>query len=134
MRFTTQKINNDTTHTQTPQFLTTCRGTNPNNFTRNRKMPPQQLIQTILNRKGTTLSTDLRRYHKITNTPPISKPGYLKQRQKLNPQALTSLIDYHNTNFYNPQNPTDEKDIQTLKNYLILAGDGSSLRICQEIT
>ena len=129
MRFTPQKINNDTTYTQTPQFTNTCRGTNPQNFTRNRKMPPQKLIQTLLNKKGTTTSTDLRRYHKITNTKPISKPGYLKQREKLNPKAIQDLTNYHNTNFYNPQNPTDEKDIQTLKNYLILAGDGSSINI-----
>jgi hypothetical protein len=129
MRFTPQKINNDTTYTQTPQFTNTCRDTNPNNFTKNRKMPPQKLIQTILNKKGTTTSTDLRRYHKITNTKPISKPKYLKQREKLNPKAIQNLTNYHNTNFYNPQNPTNEKDIQTLKNYLTLAGDDSSPNI-----
>ncbi|MDR0373521.1 MAG: hypothetical protein LBI79_08210 [Nitrososphaerota archaeon] len=129
MRFTPQKINNDITYTQTQQFTTTCRGTNPQNFTRNRKMPPQKLIQTLLNKKDTTLSIDLRRYQKITNTKPITKTGYLKQRKKLNPNAITDLINHHNTNFYNPQTPKDQTDIQTLKDYLILAGDGSSLNI-----
>ena len=30
----------------------------------------------------------------------FSKPGYLKQRMKLNPDAFLDLYHYHNKNFY----------------------------------
>jgi hypothetical protein len=56
---------------------------------------------------------------------PISKPGYLKQRQKLNPNAIMTLIDYHNTDLYK----NNKQDLKTYKNYLIIANDSSNLNL-----
>jgi len=53
----------------------------------------------------------------------ISKPGYLKQRMKLNPDAFLDLYHYHNKNFYS------EPGYETLNGYLVLAADGSGINI-----
>ncbi|MFR7391605.1 MAG: hypothetical protein ACLUTF_02290 [Anaerostipes hadrus] len=43
----------------------------------------------MINRKGLTLALELRNYMKIAHPgTSISKPGYLKQRMKLNPDAF----------------------------------------------
>jgi hypothetical protein len=55
----------------------------------------------------------------------ISKPGYLKQRMKLNPDAFKYLYQSHNKNFY--QDP--EVEPYTYKGFLILAADGSDINI-----
>ena len=52
-----------------------------------------------------------------------SKPGYLKQRMKLNPDAFLELYKYHNRNFY------ADSTFSTYKNHLILAADGSDINI-----
>ena len=55
----------------------------------------------MINRKGLTLKLELRNYMKITHPgTEISKPGYLKQRMKLNPEAIKFLYQNHNKNFY----------------------------------
>lgn len=53
----------------------------------------------------------------------ISKPGYLKQRMKLNPLAFYELYRYHNRNFY------AQPGFSTFQRYLVLAADGSGLNI-----
>ena len=55
----------------------------------------------------------------------ISKPGYLKQRMKLNPEAFKYLYQSHNKNFY------QDTDIEpyTYNGYLVLAADGSNINI-----
>ena len=53
----------------------------------------------------------------------ISKPGYLKQRMKLNPDAFLELYKYHNRNFY------ADSIFSTYKDHLILAADGSDINI-----
>ncbi|WP_270391947.1 transposase [Blautia massiliensis (ex Durand et al. 2017)] len=53
----------------------------------------------------------------------ISKPGYLKQRMKLNPDAFLELYKYHNRNFY------ADSTFSTYKDHLILAADGSDINI-----
>jgi hypothetical protein len=53
----------------------------------------------------------------------ISKPGYLKQRMKLNPQAIRALCDFHNSSIY------QEEELETLKGYFILAADGSNINV-----
>ena len=78
-----EKMNSD-------EFKAFCRSGNKNYFTRIRKMPLQDLLFTMINRKGLTLALELRNYMKIAHPgTSISKPGYLKQRMKLNPDALT---------------------------------------------
>lgn len=55
----------------------------------------------------------------------ISKPGYLKQRMKLNPEAFKYLYQSHNKNFY--QDP--EVEPYTYNGFLVLAADGSNINI-----
>ena len=83
------------------EFKAFCRLGNKNHFTRIRKMPLQDLLFTMINRKGLTLALELRNYMKLAHPGvSISKPGYLKQRMKLNPDAFFELYKYHNRNFY----------------------------------
>ena len=78
------------------EFKAFCRLGNKNHFTRIRKMPLQDLLFTMINRKGLTLALELRNYMKLAHPGvSISKPGYLKQRMKLNPDAFLELYKYH---------------------------------------
>ena len=106
------------------EFKVFCRSSNKNYFTRVRKMPLHDLLFTMINRKGLTLALELRNYMKIAHPgTSISKPGYLKQRMKLNPDAFLELYKYHNRNFY------ADSSFLTYKDHLILAADGSALNI-----
>jgi hypothetical protein len=53
----------------------------------------------------------------------ISKPGYLKQRQKLAPEAISALCDFHNAGLYR------EEDMETFNGYLVIASDGSGINV-----
>ena len=106
------------------EFKAFCRSGNQNHFTRIRKMPLQDLLFTMINRKGLTLALELRNYMKIAHPGTfISKPGYLKQRMKLNPDAFLELYKYHNRNFY------ADSSFSTYKGHLILAADGLDINI-----
>ena len=106
------------------EFKAFCRLGNKNHFTRIRKMPLQDLLFTMINRKGLTLALELRNYMKIAHPGTfISKPGYLKQRMELNPDAFLELYKYHNRNFY------ADSSFSTYKGHLILAADGSDINI-----
>lgn len=71
---------NDQSTIRTESFLDLCRNS-PNVLIRRRKMPTEDLIYSMINRKGLTLKLELRNYMKITHPgTEISKPGYLKQR------------------------------------------------------
>ena len=88
---------NDQSTIRTESFLDLCRNS-PNVLIRRRKMPTEDLIYSMINRKGLTLKLELRNYMKITHPgTEISKPGYLKQRMKLNPEAIKFL--YPNATF-----------------------------------
>jgi len=107
-------------------FADICRDGNPKALIRHRKMPVEDLLYSMINRKGLTLSLELRNYMNISHPgTQISKPGYLKQRMKLNPEAFRYLYQYHNRNFY-----TDlETEADTYKGYLLLAVDGSNVNV-----
>ena len=55
----------------------------------------------------------------------ISKPGYLKQRMKLNPEAFVDLYQFHNRNFYSDP----EAELYTINGFLVLAADGSNINV-----
>ena len=62
------------------EFQDFCRNGNPSSFIRNRKMPLTDLLFTMLNRKGITLSLELRNYMNTAHPGmELSKTGYLKQ-------------------------------------------------------
>jgi hypothetical protein len=88
-------------------------------------MPLDNLILTVLFRKGRTLHMELRGFKKIFGLKEaISKVGYLKQRLKLNPAAFLELAKYHACNFYRDTEMAKKKN-----GYLILTVDGSAINI-----
>ena len=106
------------------EFYDFCRNGNPASFIRNRKMPLTDLMFTMINRRGITLSLELRNYMKTAHPGmEISKPGYLKQRMKLNPLAFYELYRHHNRNFY------ADPGFSHFHGYLVLAADGSGINI-----
>lgn len=127
MRKSGIRLNKDLFFINSSMFLPICRFFNINHFTRNRKLPLNHLILSIINRKGLTLSMEIRRFFRLlkpNNKDSISKAGYLKQRLKLNPAAFVALNDYHIKNFYE-----DEIDLIKFKNHFVFAVDGSTINL-----
>ena len=89
-------------------------------------MPVDDLAFSMINRKGLTLKLELRGYMNISHPGiQISKPGYLKQRMKLNPEAFVDLYQFHNRNFYSDP----DTELYNINGFLILAADGSDINI-----
>ncbi|MEC0232668.1 IS4 family transposase [Paenibacillus alba] len=125
MRYSESRINRGMIYAQTPSFVKMCKVQKNTHFTRNRKMPLNNLMLTVLFRKGLTLHMELRAFKKTLNLKEtISKVGYLKQRLKLNPAAFLSLARHHARNFYD-----DGQMVKKFKGYLILAVDGSAVNV-----
>jgi hypothetical protein len=112
-------------YAKTIAFVNLCRALKETHFTRIRKMSLDNLMLSVLFRKGRTLHMELRSFKKLLALKDtISKVGYLKQRLKLNPVAFLGLARHHAENFY--------KDTQMVKKkngYLVLAADGSAMNI-----
>ena len=126
MRKSGNRIIRDIDRIHSEPFTLLCRNGNANVFVRNRKMPLDDLTFSMINRKGLTLKLELRGYMNISHPgTQISKPGYLKQRMKLNPEAFVDLYQFHNRNFY----ADPETELYTVNGYLILAADGSDINI-----
>lgn len=126
MRKSKDRLLKDQNNILSNSFIEVCRNGKTNTLVRRRKMPLEDLVYSMINRKGLTLKLELRNYMKITH-PGVetSKPGYLKQRMKLNPEAFKVLYQSHNKNFY------QDADVEpyTYKGYLVLAADGSDINI-----
>ena len=126
MRKSYSRIDSDVTITKSENFIDTCRGGKKNVFVRLRKLSVQNLVYSLIIRRGLTIKMEMRGFMKIASPGvTISKPGYLKQRMKLNPEALEILFKFHNKNFYS--DPETEK--YTFNGHLVLAADGSSVNI-----
>ena len=126
MRKSGSRIFCDIDRIHSDPFAAICRNGNPTVFIRNRKMPLDDLTFSMINRKGLTLKLELRGYMKISHPgTQISKPGYLKQRMKLNPEAFVDLYQFHNRNFYSDP----DAELYTVNGFLVLAADGSDINI-----
>ena len=126
MRKSGSRIKCDVDRIRSASFKEFCRNGNSNVFVRNRKMPPDDLAFSMINRKGLTLKLELRGYMNISHPgTQISKPGYLKQRMKLNPEAFVDLYQFHNRNFYSDP----EAELYTINGFLVLAADGSNINV-----
>lgn len=124
VRNSQNRIVMDMSHISSNEFIDICRKNNSHKFIRNRKLPLKDLLFSMINRKGLSLALELRNFMKIMHPgESISKPGYLKQRMKLNPEAFRELYHFHNKNFYNNSN------YKTYKDYIILAADGSNINV-----
>lgn len=126
MRKSGKRIKLDIGRIHSEDFSEVCRNGNPNVFVRNRKMPVSDLAYSMINRKGLTLKLELREYMNISHPGVrISKPGYLKQRMKLNPEAFVDLYKFHNRNFY--MDP--ETELYKINGFLVLAADGTYVNV-----
>lgn len=126
MRKSGIRIRSDIGRIHSDGFAGICRNGKPNVFVRNRKMPVDDLAFSMINRKGLTLKLELRGYMNISHPGiQISKPGYLKQRMKLNPEAFVDLYQFHNRNFYSDP----DAKLYTFNGFLVLAVDGSDINI-----
>lgn len=104
-------------------FATACR-LKPENFTRRRKMPHDVLVESVVCRKGRTLKIELREFGRDRGMDgAISAPGYLKQREKLNPAALAALMRHHAAQVY------ADGDAPTWRGMHVLAVDGSTCNV-----
>ena len=120
------RIRADISRIHSDNFTEICRNGKSNVFVRNRKMPLDDLAFSMINRKGLTLKLELRGYMNISHPGiQISKPGYLKQRMKLNPEAFVDLYQFHNRNFYS----YPDTELYTYNGFLVLAVDGSDINI-----
>ena len=88
-------------------------------FSRNRKIPYENMILSLLTMEGTTLSNELLRQFGCSTTTATSA-AFVQQRKKLLPVALESL-------FHDFAAQTSQED--NYKGYKILAVDGSDIQI-----
>ena len=94
-------------------------------FTRNRKVNPKDIILYELNKKGLSSKMEILNFNNINDVKEISSVGFFKQREKLNPEVFTYLIQKSIKNFY-----TNFKDeVLTFKGYVLLAIDGSDFEV-----
>ena len=105
-------------------FIKICR-INANNFIRNRKIKASDIVLYELNKKGLSSKMEILNFNDINNVQDISSPGLFKQREKLNPEAFTYLIQLSIKDFYS--NYIDE--VKTYKDYVLLAVDGSDFEV-----
>jgi hypothetical protein len=98
---------------------------NEMSFTRNRKMPFEDLTRFILAKKGKTTTMELNNYfkeiEKRENT--VSKQAFSKQRRNLNPEVFVELNKDYIRRIY------EQAEIKKYKGYLVTAIDGSSIEI-----
>ncbi|MGO1469457.1 MAG: IS4 family transposase [Tissierella sp.] len=94
-------------------------------FTRNRKMPFNDLIRCILNKEGKTTTMEINNYFKKVNKREqrVSKQAFSKQRCKLNPEVFKVLNKEYIESIYS------ENSYKTYKGYILLAIDGTILEI-----
>lgn len=115
-----KRIGADLELVRSAAFAAACR-TRERDFTRRRKMPCDLLVESVLCRKGRTLRIELREFRRDAGMEsPISAPGYLKQRGKLNPRALELLMRHHARQVY------ADGDAPTWRGAHVLAIDGST--------
>ena len=96
-------------------FAELCRS-RPEDFTRRRNLPRESLVASVLARKGRTLAIELREIKReFGMADPISRPGYLKARLKLNPLALRELARGHAAGVY------ADGDYRTYKGMVVVA-------------
>lgn len=118
-----ERIGADLALVRSDAFAAACRN-REQDFTRRRKMPCDLLVESVLCRKGRTLRIELREFGRDSGMrDPISAPGYLKQREKLNPAAVAMLMRHHARQVY------ADGDAPTWRGMHVLAIDGSSVDV-----
>jgi hypothetical protein len=97
----------------------------PNSFSRRRKMPADDVIISVLGRKGLAAAMEIRDYMKEKGDEiNISKQAYLKQRLKLNHEVFIRLNEQYLLEFYRE---IGEENL--FRGYLVFAVDGSKAEV-----
>ena len=100
-----------------------CRKEGEKTFTRNRKIPYNDILLLSLNKQGKTTSFEIRDYElkkKGCENVNYSDEAYLKQRRHLNPEVFKEMNKIYLEDFYN------SKKVKKIEDYLIMAIDGST--------
>lgn len=91
---------------------------NPSDFTRNRKLPVDQLIKTTLNMQGQSLEAELlKAYPDLDDR--MTKSAYEQQKNKLKPEIFEDIFHQYNDTLEQP------KTLDVVNSYRVLAIDGS---------
>ena len=88
-----ERISRDLALVRSEEFAAMCRA-RPQDFTRRRKLTADVLAESLLARKGRTLSIELRDMRRDAGVD-VTKQGYLKAREKMRPEALLELARHH---------------------------------------
>lgn len=91
---------------------------NPSDFTRNRKLPVDQLIKTTLNMQGQSLEAELLKAYPDMDDR-MTKSAYEQQKAKLKPEIFEDIFHQYNDTLENP------KTLDIVNSYRVLAVDGS---------
>lgn len=94
-------------------------------FTRNRKIKARDIIMYNFNNRGKTNKMELYDFINEYDLNSISSPGFLKQREKLDPIIFKILNERSLADFYN-KFPDEVKDY---KGYILCAIDGSDCEV-----
>lgn len=92
-------------------------------FTRNRKMNFYDIAISIILKKGQTLTLELNEFAEKMGKQKLTKQGYSKQRQNLNPEVFKYINEEYTKRIY------DEIEIETYKGYIVLSVDGSAIEL-----
>lgn len=105
-------------------FISKCR-INEKDYIRKRKIGPQDIILYELNKKGLSSKMEIINFNNINDVKNISSPGLFKQREKLNPEAFSYLMQESLKEFYRKY----KKEVKTYKGYVLTGIDGSDFEI-----
>ena len=105
-------------------FVSYCKN-NEKDFTRKRKATPQDIVLYQINKKGLSAKMEILNFNSINDVQNISSPGFFNQREKLNPEAFTYLIQESLKDFYHKFS----NEVKTYKGYVLKAIDGSDFKI-----
>ena len=94
-----------------------------NSFIRERKMNMEDIIKSIIFKKGQTLSIELDEFTERMGKERITKQGYSKQRQNLNPEIFNYLNEEYIKDIYN------EIEVKRYKGYILISVDGSMIEL-----
>ncbi len=92
-------------------------------FIRNRKMNYENLVKSIILKKGQTLSLEIDEFAEKMKIQKITKQAYSKQRQNLNPEVFKYLNEKYIKKIY------EEIEVKKYKKYIILSVDGSTMEL-----